>query len=518
MGALFGEYHSFNADSAYMFSRRQEALARQIGESDLLMNARLNRANILSSTGMYHEVLTITGSIDPSDVPDYLRPYYFHILRTVNGYLADYSAFGPEKEHYRKLTDSYRDSLLKVNDPTSIYHVLIKADQLNAHNRPHEAISLLSDFIRRHNPKEHDKAMCAWTLAVAYGKIGDTAGQKGQLLISAISDITTAIREYISLRELALLLYREGDLDRAYRFMTIAVEDAAKCNARQRIIELNDTYPMINNIYVETVSSQKKNLERTTIVITVMAVILVILLIVMRKQMAKIATGRRHVEEANSKLNDANSRLSESNAKLNELNRQLTDSNEKLNDANNRLVQSNAKLHDAYCSIAEISELKEFYIGRYMDQSLSHIEMLDGYRKSVGKLLSAGKTEELKKFVKSTSLIDDELKLFYERFDKTFLNLFPSFVEDFNNLLLPDEAIVPKKPGTLNPELRIYALIRLGITDSDKIAKFLRYSLTTIYNYRTKVRNKARGDRNQLETEVAKIARQTSARQHPGEA
>lgn len=121
--------------------------------------------------------------------------------------------------------------------------------------------------------------------------------------------------------------------------------------------------------------------------------------------------------------------------------------------------------------------------------------------------MSARNTAELQKLVKSTKMIDDEFKSFYAQFDRTFLNLFPTFVEDFNSLLLPSEAIVPKKPGTLTTELRIYALVRLGITDSDKIAKFLRYSLTTIYNYRTKVRNKAKGDRNSLESEVAGIGR-----------
>ena len=144
-----------------------------------------------------------------------------------------------------------------------------------------------------------------------------------------------------------------------------------------------------------------------------------------------------------------------------------------------------------------------------MNQSLQHIEMLETYRKSIAKLVNNAKYDDLKKLVKSTKAVEDELKAFYDQFDKTFLNLFPTFVEDFNALLLPEEAIVPKKAGTLNTELRIFALIRLGITDSDKIAKFLRYSLTTIYNYRTKVRNKAKGDRNRLESEVAKIGRQS---------
>ena len=267
---------------------------------------------------------------------------------------------------------------------------------------------------------------------------------------------------------------------------------------------------MINRIYVETVHGQKKTLERTILIITILSVILVVLLFYMRRQMLKIADGRKKVEEANNKLSELNSQLSDSNNRLNELNRQLKESNDKLNELNHQLVSSNGKLHDAYTSIAEISELKEVYICRYMDQSLEHIEMLDNYRKTINKLVNAGKTDDLKHLVKSSKIVEDELKSFYDQFDKTFLNLFPTFVEDLNSLLLPEEAIIPRKSGSLNTELRIFALIRLGITDSDKIAKFLRYSLTTIYNYRTKVRNKAKGDRNQLESEVAKIGQHSS--------
>lgn len=199
----------------------------------------------------------------------------------------------------------------------------------------------------------------------------------------------------------------------------------------------------------------------------------------MRKQMQRITRARKAIEDAYNQLNV--------------LTEQLKTSNDNLSEANN--------------AIDEISELKEVYIGRYMDQCLVYIDKLDTYRKSIGKLLNSNRIDDLKKLLKSTSLVDDELKLFYEQFDNTFLSLFPSFVEDFNKLLLPEEAIIPKKEGSLNTELRIFALIRLGISDSDSIAKFLRYSLTTIYNYRTKVRNKSLGDRNKLEAEVLKIGR-----------
>lgn len=473
---LYGNYHPFNTDSAYAVSLRLEALARQIGDPNLALNAKLNKANILSSTGMYYETLVLMDSIRSDELPDYLRSYYFHTLRTVYGYLAEYSAFEPERARYAQLTDSYRDSLLLSNDTGSLFHVLIRADQLNVHNSPGQAIGLLEDYLGSHEVSEHDRAICAWTLSESYKALGNVPARKEQLLISAISDMKSAVREYISLRELALLLYSEGDLDRAYHFMTIAVDDAAKCNARQRIVELNASYPMINAIYIDTVRSQKKSLQRTVAIITVLTLVLVALLIFMRKQMKRIA-----------------------------------DSNGRLNDLNEQLTNSNAKLHTVNRALAEVSELKEVYIGRYMDQSLRHIEQLDAFRKSIGKLAAGGKVAELQKMVKSTAVVDNELKAFYDEFDKTFLSLFPTFVEDLNSLLRPDEAIVPKKAGSLTPELRIFALIRLGISDSDRIAKFLHYSLTTIYNYRTKVRNKALGDRSKLEQQVLRIGQVSPA-------
>lgn len=236
---------------------------------------------------------------------------------------------------------------------------------------------------------------------------------------------------------------------------------------------------MINGIYVETVKKQKDILETYIIITAVLALLLIVLLFYMRKQMIRIKNNHKELAAAYERQN------------------KLTE----------ELKTSNRKLTEANFAIAENSELKEVYIGRYMDQCVVNIEKLDTYRKSLSSLVKSGKSEELKQLLKSSSIIDEELKAFYYQFDKTFLSLFPTFVEDFNKLLLPEEAIVPKKEGSLNTELRIYALIRLGITDSEKIAKFLRYSLTTIYNYRTKVRNKAKGDRNTLESEVLNIGR-----------
>lgn len=498
LGALYTEYHSFNADSAYNISLRQEALARRQGNDAWLLNARLNRANIMRVTGMHYETLALIDSINPDDIPPYLKAYYFHTLRSVYGNLTEFAAFEPERKQYEALTDRFRDSLLVYNDPQSVFYYLIKADRLNFHGNPRGALELMDGYIASNRLPEHDRAIFAWTRAVAYGMMGRREEQKEQLLISAIADMKSAVREHLSLHQLALMLYEDGDLDRAQRYLTLAVDDAARGNARQRIVELNDSYPKVNGIYVSTIRSQKRTLEWAVALITVLTLVLIAMLFYLRRQMRKIAEGRRNVEAVNGKLNEANARLTDSNRRLSELNEQL-----KL---------SNAGLHEANCAIAEISEQKEVYIGRYMDQSMSYIEMLDSYRKNIAKLLNAGRFDELRSMVRSTSMIDAELRNFYDCFDRTFLNLFPTFVDEFNALLKPESAIIPKKAGTLTPELRIFALIRLGITDSDRIAGFLRYTLTTIYNYRTKVRNRARGDRSKLEEAVMKIGRQSASK------
>ena len=230
-------------------------------------------------------------------------------------------------------------------------------------------------------------------------------------------------------------------------------------------------------MYLDVIQRQKRNLRWSLIIISILSAILLGAVFYVLKQMKRTAAAKKDVEHAN----------------------------EMLQQLNNELKASNAALQAANQSIAENSRIKEEYIARYMDQCSLYIEKLDSYRKQLGKLIIAGKTRQLNDTLKSTAFLDEELKAFYDNFDNTFLNLFPTFVADFNALLRPEEEIVPKKPGHLTTELRIFALIRLGIGDSVKIAQFLRYSVTTIYNYRTKARNKAVGNRDKLEEEVMKI-------------
>jgi len=183
----------------------------------------------------------------------------------------------------------------------------------------------------------------------------------------------------------------------------------------------------------------------------------------------------------------------------------LSFANDQLSILNTELSKINSEIKDTNRTLSESNLIKEEYIGRYMDQCSEYIDKLDNYHRSLNKTASSGKVEDLFQAIKSKQFIEDELKEFYTNFDITFLQLFPGFVEEFKKLLIDDEYLQLKHGQLLNTELRIYALIRLGISDSVKISHFLRCSLSTIYNYRTKIRNKAVGQRDEFEEKIMLI-------------
>jgi len=168
----------------------------------------------------------------------------------------------------------------------------------------------------------------------------------------------------------------------------------------------------------------------------------------------------------------------------------------------------NDQLSGTNTELSEANHIKEEYIGYFLNLCSSYIDKLDDYRKMVGKKLSGGQAAELLKLTKTSNLKEIELEELYSNFDRMFLDIYPDFVDEFNKLLMDNEKITPKK-GELNTELRIFALIKLGVEDSSKIAKFLGYSVNTIYNYRAKVKNKTKISRDIFETTVRKIGTYT---------
>lgn len=475
-GKLYDEYSAYKSDSALVYARKKLQIAEKLNNKRNLTDARLNLASMLGVMGLYKEAMDMLGKVNIHDAPD-LKAYYFHIYRTVYGFMADYAVSNQEKGQYEEITDAYRDSLLVTNPPRSGTHVMVKSDQLIISKQYDVALQLLLGYYPKINNNIHDKAIIAYSIALAYKGKNERKLEKRWLTISAIYDLQSATKEYISLRNLAFLLYEDGDVDRAYKYIKRSLEDALFCNARLRTYEISEMLPIIDKAYQLQTEARQKQLVISLISISVLSFFLLIAIFFVYRQMRKLSIARKDLSVANEQLNS--------------LNHELSDTNFQLKETNATLVEANL--------------IKEEYIGRYMDQCSVYIDKLDDYRRLLNKSATAGKIDDLVHALKSKQFIEDELKEFYTNFDSTFLQLFPAFVEEFTALLVDDDETQLKPGELLNTELRIFALIRLGITDSVKISHFLRYSLSTIYNYRTKLRNKSAGPRDEFELNVMRI-------------
>ena len=297
------------------------------------------------------------------------------------------------------------------------------------------------------------------------------------MILSAIADTRNATRENASLQNLALIHYEEKKLADAFKFTQSAIDDVISSGIHFRAIEIYKFNSIINTAYQTEQARSRSNLTTFLISTSIILFLLVLLVICIYIQMKKILRIKRA--------------LAQSNQELLRLNDKLNNINNQLNDTNNQLY--------------EISNVKEHYIAEFFDVCFSYISKMEKYQNVLYKYAINKYYDELIKKLKSSALIDEELTALYARFDKVFLGLYPTFVADFNALLKDGEQIVLKPDALLNRELRIYALLRLGITDSGKIANFLRCSTSTVYNYRTRMRNKAAVDRDEFENEIMKI-------------
>ena len=476
--ALWQENRSYNTDSSLFYATALSQLAQQAGNEEQKQNALLHRATALMTIGMFKEADEIIKPLREWGVLPGQRSQFFHLGRSLFGLMADYAVTAQEKAAYASLTDDFRDSLLTIYEAGSNMYRMIYADKLTAHGKYAEALRELLPFTPTGDGRFD--AGYHYTIAEAYYHMGRIEEARHYYTLAAISDMQSDTREYIALRKLAVILFQSGDIDRAYHYLTLCMADAKACNARLRILEILDTFPVVNEAYLEKKQQQQRVITGVLIAISLLVVSLIFTIFSVLKQ-------KKALQQAQTDLAHANSQL-------NEVNRMLVEYNEEMKRQNQL--------------ITETSYLKEAYITQYMDQCSSYLEKMESFRQRLRQLLSAGKTKEIQQALTSYNQeVETELAEFYDSFDTTFINLFPTFVEDFNALLREDEQVQLKPGQKLNTELRVFALIRLGITDSTKIAHFLRYSVTTIYNYRTRMRNRARGDRDELEKQVMEIGK-----------
>lgn len=475
---LTNEYRAFKSDSALTYALQASDIAKRIGNTDLEAEATLTLASIYNVSGMYKESSDLLKRIDPDQLPLFLKQAYFGVCAELYRYMSSFAKDNRLRSLYNERRMLYQDSLIAISNPEELNTVLVKADRLVDENKIDDAIQLVMAAQTKLSPDDRNFALTSYSLANAYGKLGDKDKQKEYLALSALSDIKNAVKENTSLSTLALQLYEEGDLTEAYNYIRFALDDALISDAKLRSIEILRILPEIDKAYKENAERQARLQKIFFIIVSVLALILVF-------SFGYIWLQKRKLQKANSQINDINDQL-------NRLNADLINTNQKVSDVNQKLAVSN--------------QVQGEYIAKYLKLCSGYIGKIDDYRRMLLKKTTGTEVpRELLNILKSKEIVDEELKSFYVDFDKAFLDLYPDFVAQFNNLLEDDERIELKPGELLNTEIRIFALIRLGITESSQIAEFLRYSVTTIYNYRTKMRNKAKGVRDEFEKEVMQI-------------
>lgn len=464
---LFREYFNYQTDSALHYVSLKENLAKA-KHWDYEDELRMNRSELFSTMGMYKEAIDMLEKIDSKKLSTSQLRYYYSMWNSLYGLIAGYSLTQKERDIYYQTSTMYRDSLIPLYSPDVEIYYRLQAGQFIARKAYQKAVDVLKSV-----PAEllegHSIGLVAFDLSTAYEGLGDTEQEMYYLAKSAIVDLKLSIKEYIALHKLAYLLYQQGDIERAYKYLNRSMADAVFCNARFRAISITQSYPIIDQAY-RIKSAQELQLRQILMSISLgVSLLLIGMVLYIYRQMRKLKVARLD--------------LSKMNEQLQHVNKQLYKVNQELSSAN---------------------LIKQEYIVHYLDQCTMYLDKMENYRRSLENLSISKDLKALFKAIKSESFITEEREKFYKSFDETFLSLFPHFVESLNALLRDDEQLHPHPGELLSTELRIFALIRLGITDSNKIARFLRYSLTTIYNYRSKVRNKAK-DKIQFETQVGQI-------------
>jgi len=474
---LINEYEPYNFDSTLHYVEDNLILAEQLSNIEYINNAKFKLCGLLATSGRYKEATDILNEIRKQDLPKEQLKDYYSQLTLAYGNLSSFTTLKKNTEKYENLAHIYSDSLLKLLDQNASEYMLIKESQYREAGHLLESKKINTQRLARVRMGTRDYSIAAYNRSQIFQHELDTKNQKKFLILSAISDIKASIKDNASLANLALILYHENNIDRAYKYINFAMEDALFFNSNLRFISMSNILPLITEDYQRKSDHQKANLRKFSRIISLLSIILLLALIFIYRQMKSLSKARNDLHDVNQQLGILNEQLQHTNHKLHGLNKELSESN----------------------------LIKEQYIANFLTICSNYIDKLDGYRKMVNKQITARKVAELHEYTKSNIIINTELNAFYKNFDTTFLNIYPNFVAELNALLKPDEQIILKPHEKLNTELRIFALIRLGITDSSKIAKLLRYSVNTIYNYRVRIKNRASGNREEFEDLILKI-------------
>jgi len=456
--AIYNGYLKYDVDSALRYAHMKERIAAGTGDTDLYLDASLDLARRYLISGMYQTALEAVRAADTSAVRSsrHLAVYY----QTLNSIYHGMALVAKDPELYARFRADellYQRRSLAALTKDMLDYYTVNADIEIENGHPERARQLMESLLEEDHPSFQDQATAHYWIAKSYREEGDREKELTHYAISANCDQLAPVKASRSLIRLSRILYDRGDLDRAYTYIVRAYEDATRSDARIALDEINRSLPAIIDSYEKSEQHRRRQLQGFLAVTVLFLCSLALSLFLLNRDRKRIGRMQREILENVDRLKESN-------------------------------------------------QIKDFYLGRYLSMFSGHIDALERYRSKLRVTAKSKDLDEILRVLKSDAYIDSERKTLYDEFDSTFLGVFPDFVEQLNGLLREDARIGQDlPPGKLSNELRIFALIRLGVTESAHIALFLKKSPSTIYNYRVKLRNAAACDRDDFEKKLMEI-------------
>mgnify|MGYP000000655620 CR=1 FL=1 len=458
---LYKAYESYKYDSASVYADKAYSLACKINSYDFIVESVCAKVFCLLSAGMYKEAFDELNVVDIAKASLPCRYKYYFVKWRLLADAADYCHTEPYYSKYIREAHSLADSLLSVNGNTLMVPY-IKGMQLMKEGKYDKSIDFFLQTLKDKRLGMHNRAICASCVGWMYRNLGDKKRGLDYLAESAMCDIKSSTKETTALRQVGELLYADGDYNHAITYVQKALDDANFYNARQRKLEIGSILPIIQEVRYKDMAWQRNIMLLCAILACALLVVLAAGTVIIRKQMKKLQQPKDTIEEHNRQLAVANGQLSEAN------------------------------------------KIKIEYIDKLFYVSSEHFCSMEKLYRTIDRKIAARQYDDLRRSLSEKTIVEYR-KNMYEDFDEVFLQLFPDFVEKYNRLFNDPEKKDDNDGKTLTNEMRIFALIRLGITDSERIAKFLNYSVNTINTYKSRVKNKSNVNNDIFEQKIMEI-------------
>jgi tetratricopeptide (TPR) repeat protein len=453
--SLYEEYSSYVYDSAYVCVEKLLDISHALKDNEKIISSTVKLGFCYLSSGLFKECFDILSSLNVGNCSTKTQIDYYISKSRLYYDLADYNNSPDFRLTYDRMGNEIIDSAIALLPAQSSHYWLAVGLKHMKSDNPREALNAYRKMIDTHDYSEHDFAIATSSIAYLLGLQGKKAEAKPYFIQAAIADIKSSTKEAVALRNLAKQLYEEGDLAHSAEYIRRALDDAYLYNARHRQLEIGYILPIIEGERMNVIENQKDKISNFLLFISILLVALIVAFVIIWAQLKRLNQAKQIIQKSNESLTEAN-------------------------------------------------KIKDEYIGYFFSLHSEFIEKLEGFQKFIKRKVVARQYEDLHHIPRDLDA-HKEREALYPRFDQIFLKLFPHFVNEFNKLLKPEEQIQLKKDELLNTDLRIYALIRLGINDNEKIAQFLDYSVNTIYAYKTKIKNKALFSSEEFKKKVMEI-------------